>query len=103
MKSKSHDDRPTRYSLRTRLCKEKSANGTKAIETMRAGVTRVGTVRAHRAMVSNEQNATAAWNDMAIALPLVLEWVATRAKAFSGEYDGEALFWALVEAIEESS
>lgn len=48
-------------------------------------------------------NDVAKTKDMAIALPLVLEWVATRAKAFSGEYDGEALFWALVGAIEESS
>ncbi len=48
-------------------------------------------------------NEVAKTKDMAIALPLVLEWVATRAKAFSGEYEGEALFWALVEAIEESS
>jgi Fe-S-cluster containining protein len=48
-------------------------------------------------------NDVAKTKDMAIALPLVLEWVNSRAKAFSGEYDGEKLFWALVEAIQESS
>jgi len=40
---------------------------------------------------------------MAIALPLVPEWVAARAKVFTGEVDGEKLFWILVEAIEEST
>jgi Fe-S-cluster containining protein len=48
-------------------------------------------------------NDVAKTNEMAIPLPLALEWVATHAKTFSGEYDGEALFWALVQAIEESS
>jgi len=48
-------------------------------------------------------NDLAKTKDMAIALPLVLEWVALRAKAFSGEFDGEKMFWTLVEAIEEST
>lgn len=48
-------------------------------------------------------NDVAKTKDRAIALPLVLEWVSLRAKAFGGEYDGEKLFWALVEAIEEST
>jgi len=48
-------------------------------------------------------NDVAKTKDMATPLPLVLEWVARRAKAFAGEYDGEKLFWALVAAIEESS
>lgn len=48
-------------------------------------------------------NEVAKAKDMAIALPLVLEWVTARAQVFSGEYDGEKLFWALVEAIEEST
>lgn len=48
-------------------------------------------------------NDVAKTKDRAIALPLVLEWVGLRAKAFAGEYDGEKLFWALVEAIEEST
>jgi Fe-S-cluster containining protein len=48
-------------------------------------------------------NDIAKTKDMAIVLPLVLEWVALRAKTFAGEYDGEALFWALAGAIEESS
>ena len=48
-------------------------------------------------------NALAKTKDMAIALPLVPEWVAARAKVFTGEVDGEKLFWILVEAIEEST
>jgi Fe-S-cluster containining protein len=48
-------------------------------------------------------NDLAKTKDMAIALPLVLEWVSSRAKVFSGEFDGEKMFWALVEAIEEST
>lgn len=48
-------------------------------------------------------NALAKTKDLAIVLPLVLEWVSTRAKAYAGEVDGEKLFWALVEAIEEST
>lgn len=48
-------------------------------------------------------NDLAKTKDMAIALPLVLEWVALRAKAFGGEYDGEKMFWALAGAIEEST
>lgn len=48
-------------------------------------------------------NDVAKTKDMAMALPLVLEWVALRAKAFGGEYDGEKMFWALAGAIEEST
>jgi len=48
-------------------------------------------------------NEVAKANEMAILLPLVLEWAVAHTKAFSGEYDGETLFWALVHAMEESS
>ncbi|HRI70014.1 MAG TPA: YkgJ family cysteine cluster protein, partial [Polyangium sp.] len=48
-------------------------------------------------------NKVAKTNEMAIALPLVLEWIAARAKLFAGEVDGEKLFWVLAEAIEEST
>lgn len=48
-------------------------------------------------------NELARTRDMAIALPLVLEWAALRAKAFSLEFDGEKVFWALAQAMEEST
>ena len=48
-------------------------------------------------------NTVAKTKDLAIALPLVLEWIAARAKAFAGDSGGDRLFWALAEAIEEST
>lgn len=92
------------YDERPLACREYNAVTPPSLcESFDAGIETIERPIRSGEVLTKVGNEVAKAKEMAIPLPLVLEWASAHTKTLAGEYDGEALFWALVEAMEEAS